>query len=70
MAQAFQTTDQIAAPWLPGARLVAALLRALGLALAAVIHWRGGRPRIVVPPVSPEWLLEHERLSGQHDAQL
>lgn len=68
MAHAFLSTDQLTAPWALAVRLFAALAGPAGAALTRTLqcrrHFSGGR--IWLPPVSSEWLLEHEARSSKH----
>jgi hypothetical protein len=67
MAQVFHSTDQLASPWPLAVRLFACLA---GMATAACVRttrwYRHVGGHISVPPVSSEWLLQHQIRSSKH----
>lgn len=51
----------------PAARFVISAGHTVGAGLGYALHWNpypGGR--VVVPPVSSDWLVEHERTASKH----
>jgi len=67
MAHAFQTTGQIISPWLLAVRTFASVVGTLGGALRhALRRCPQFGSRVSISPVSSQWLLDHEILSGKH----
>lgn len=67
MAHAFPNTDQLTSPWPLAGQLFAWASRTAGAALVRTVHWcRYPSGRVSVPPVSSEWLAEHETRSRKH----
>jgi hypothetical protein len=68
MALAFLTTNEMTSHRAPGGRLLAlGPRRAIDFVLAVVQRWKFRRTRLVVSPVSEQWLMEYEGRSRKHE---
>lgn len=68
MAPAFLTTNEMTSQ--PAARVRLLALgprRAIELVLAVVQRWKLRRTRLVVSPISEQWLMEYEGRSSKHE---
>ena len=66
MAQAVRTTNYVTLLQSYAAHL-GLVVRTIGATLRKVLQRNTARGKITVPPLSPEWLFEHEVDSSKHD---
>jgi hypothetical protein len=66
MAHTFQSLNRLTALWPLAAWLFAWLPETMDAAFVRTGRWRRLLRRVSVPPLSSQWLAEHEHRSRQH----